>query len=95
MADSFGALFDDQPEAIVASEAPAAVAALCPPAIMAARAQLNPVRAPSSVMPLIGAALLCVGAAFCLVCAVILGPPNLGPDITVSKPIPELRAPIR
>ena len=87
MADILGPLFDEAPEA------PAVI--LVPPAIKAARAQLNPVRAPQSVWPLIGAAVLCAGAALALAMAVILGPPNLGPDVTISKPIPGLRAPVR
>ncbi|OYX31291.1 MAG: hypothetical protein B7Y99_10490 [Caulobacterales bacterium 32-69-10] len=90
MVDVLGPLFDEEPQPAVAR-----AAVLTPPAIKAARAQLNPVRAPQSVWPLIGAAVLCAGSAAALVLAVILGPPNFGPDITISKPIPELRAPVR
>lgn len=64
-------------------------------AIKAARAQLNPVRAPESVMPLVGAAALCAAAALALVTVVILGPPNLGPDVTIDKPVPVLRDQVR
>ena len=47
------------------------------------------------VWQVLSAAVLCAGAALALAMAVILGPPNLGPDVTISKPIPGLRAPVR
>jgi ABC-type arginine/histidine transport system permease subunit len=54
-------------------------------AIKAARAQLNPVRKPDAVWPLIAAAGLCAVSALALATAVILGPPNVGPDVTVTR----------
>ena len=62
-----------------------------PVAIRAARAKLQPVlRQPESVWPLIGAAFLCAGSALALAAAVIMGPPNVGPDVTV--PVAEASA---
>jgi hypothetical protein len=88
MTDRLGALYEEVPEAPEAAEPPASSVAV---AIKAARAQLHPVRRPESVLPLIGAAALCASAALALAAVVILGPPNLGPDVTVEKPAPAPR----
>ena len=71
--------YEDVPEAL---PAPTPIL-LSTVAIKAARAQLAPVRRPTSVWPLIGAAVLCAASALALASAVILGPPNLGPDVTI------------
>ncbi|HTI66777.1 MAG TPA: hypothetical protein VL460_04430 [Caulobacteraceae bacterium] len=81
MIDALGPAFEDAPP-------PAPTPSV---AIKAARAKLNPVRRPQSVWPLIGAAALCAGAALALAAAVILGPPNFGPDTTVPPPSTPVR----
>jgi hypothetical protein len=55
-----------------------------PVSVRAARAKLNAPPRVRSVWPVLGAAALAAGAALMLATAVIIGPPNLGPDLTVG-----------